>query len=88
MDQRDLRAYVERDWAAAVTSKQEHWAREFRERGPEATLAAALALWQHMRAVNPDWPSEQERREDLAHHLALKRAIDLAAGAFIPFATR
>jgi len=35
-----------------------------------------------MRRLRPDWPSPEERREDLAHHVALKCAIDRAASAF------
>lgn len=88
VDPRHLRAYVERDWAAAESLKQEHWAREFADRGPEATLQASQALWRHMRLVRPDWPSDPERLGDLAHHIALKRAIDRVAGAFVPFAAR
>jgi hypothetical protein len=88
VEPRDARAYVERGWAAAERLKQEHWAREFRERGPEATLEAARALREHMRLVNPDWPSESERRDDLDHHIALKRAIDAAARAFLQRAAR
>ena len=88
MDARDLTAYVERDWAAAEALKHEHWAREFRKRGPAATVEVAQALWQPMRLVDPEWPSAQERREDFARHLTLKRAIDLAAGAFVGVAPR
>ncbi len=80
----DLKAYLDRRWAAAETLKVEHWAREFAERGPEATLAVSRALWEHMRLVRPEWPSDDERRDDLAHHLRLKRAIDRAAPAFAP----
>jgi hypothetical protein len=32
-----------------------------------------------MRQINPDWPTEAERQEDLAHHLELKRTLDRAA---------
>ena len=88
MDPKDLRAYVARDWAAAEARKRAHWAREFAERGPHATLDASDALWQHMRALRPGWPTDQERREDLAHHIALKRALDHAAGAFSSLARR
>lgn len=88
VDAGDLRAYVDRGWAAARTLKQEHWAREFREHGSEATVEAALALREHMRLVNPDWPSESDRRDDLAHHVVLKRAIDGAARAFLVRAAR
>jgi len=41
-----------------------------------------------MRRLRPDWPSPEERSEDLAHHVALKRAIDRAAGAFLSTAHR
>lgn len=88
MDARDVRAYVERGWAAAEALKEQHWALEFRERGPEATVEASLALREHMRLVNPDWPSESDRCEDLAHHVALKRAVDDAARAFLSYPTR
>jgi hypothetical protein len=88
MDPHDLRAYLERGWATAEVLKQEYWAREFGERGPVATIEVSQALWRHMRLIRPDWPSDQERLEDLAHHIALKRAIDLAARAFDAFTDR
>ena len=56
--------------------------REVAERGPLATFEASQTLWEHMRRLWPDWPSPEERRADLANHIALKRALDLAAGAF------
>ena len=83
-----MRAFARRDWQAAEVSKREHWTREFAARGPAATLEASAALWQHMRMVRPDWPTEGERREDLAHHIALKRAIDRAARVFAGIAPR
>ncbi len=82
MNPEDLRAYARRNWRAAEMRKREHWAREVAERGPLATFEASQALWEHMRRLRPDWPSPEERRADLAHHVALKRALDLAAGAF------
>lgn len=80
MDAKDVRAYVERDWASVEGRKQEHWARELTARGPEATIAASVALFEHMRLVRPEWPTPDDRRADLEHHIALKRAIDRAAG--------
>ena len=88
MDAPDLKAYLERGWAAAEALKRAHWAREFAARGPEATIQAAHALWQHMRLVRPDWPSEEQRREDLVHHVRLKERIDRAAHAFARLADR
>ena len=83
----DLRAYAQRPWSAAEALKQAHWARELSE-NPLATFEASQALWVHMRQVNPGWPSEAERQEDLAHHIALKRMIDRAAGVFLTAAGR
>jgi hypothetical protein len=82
LDPAALRAYANRAWRRASALKGEHWARELAERGPLATFAVSQLLMAHMRRVRPDWPSERERDEDLAHHIALKRAIDLAARAF------
>lgn len=83
MNPEDVRAYARRTWHAAERLKREHWAREMAERGPLATFEASLALWEHMRRLRPDWPSPDERRADLAHHVKLKHAIDRAAGAFL-----
>lgn len=83
----DLRAYADRPWHAAEALKQEHWARELSE-NPLATFEASQALWVHMRQIRPDWPTEAERQEDLAHHVALKRAIDHAASVFVAAAGR
>jgi hypothetical protein len=62
--------------------KREHWAREVAERGAVATFEASQGLWEHMRRLRPEWPSLEDRRADLAHYVALKRTVDLAAGAF------
>jgi hypothetical protein len=83
----DLRAYARRAWPLAEASKAAHWAREW-SRNPLATFEASQALLVHMRGMNPDWPSEAERREDLAHHVALKRLIDRAAGVVVAAARR
>jgi hypothetical protein len=83
MDPEHLRAYAGRAWHLAAALKQEHWARELVGRGPLATFEASEALRQHMCQMRPGWPSERERQEDLAHHIALKRAIDRAASAFL-----
>ena len=68
--------------------KREHWARELAQRGPLATFEASQVLWEHMRTLRPDWPSDDEQRQDLADHIALKRLIDRAAGAFLAAAPR
>jgi hypothetical protein len=78
----DVRAYARRPWHLLAALTQDHWAGELTARGTLATLEASQALWTHMRSVRPDWPTDADRREDLAHHIALKQAIDRAASVF------
>jgi hypothetical protein len=88
VDAAHAQAFLRRPWGALASLEREHWAREFARRGPAATLEVSRLLWEHMRRVRPDWPSDAERRQDLVHHIALKRAIDRAARAFGPLAAR
>jgi hypothetical protein len=88
VDATHARAFLRRPWNALTSLEQDHWAREFARRGPAATLEVSRLLWEHMRRVRPDWPSEVERREDLSHHIALKGAIDRAARALGPLPAR
>jgi hypothetical protein len=81
VDAASARRFLDRPWALLRTAKRRHWAEEVAARGPEAPLRAARALWLHMRRVRPDWPSDAERAEDLAHHLDLKGCLDRAARA-------
>lgn len=82
MDPVDLRAFARRDRSAVEQRKREHWARQFREHGGTATLRAGHALYEYARRVRPDIPTERDRAEDLAHHIALKRLLDRASRAF------
>jgi C4-dicarboxylate transporter DctM subunit len=83
----EVRAYASRGWEDAARLEQDHWVAEL-ERNPLATFEASQALWVHMRQVDPAWPGDEERAEDLAHHLAVKRALDRAAGALAAAAGR
>lgn len=81
MDPADLRAFARRDRAPVEELKREHWAREFREYGGLATMRAGHALYEYARLVRPDLPTERDRAEDLAHHVALKQLLDRASRA-------
>jgi hypothetical protein len=82
IDPRHVKGYADRPWTAVESAKQEHWARAFAEHGPEATFAASQSLWLHMRALRPEWPTDEERADDLERHLALKRALERAGNVF------
>jgi hypothetical protein len=83
MDARHLQAYAARPWHLVAAHKSAYWASVRRQRGALATFEASQTLWIHMRQVRPDWPAPTDRQADLAHHVALKRALDRAARALV-----
>ena len=81
MDPADLRAFAHRARLEVEQQKRAHWVQRFHEGDGNATLRAAHALYDYVRRVRPDYPTEQDRAEDLAHHIALKQLIDRASRA-------
>lgn len=79
MDPQLLRACAGRAWPLVAAHKRAYWTRAHREGDGLASFEASQALWVHMRNLRPEWPTPGERAEDLAHHVALKRALDRAA---------
>ena len=77
-----MQAFATRDWPAVSDADASHWAAEFKERGPAATVTASRALWEHARRIRPEWPTAGDSDRDLAEHLRLKRLLDRAAHAF------
>ena len=78
----DLRRFARRDWAGAAAGKGDYWAQQYQQHGAVPARQAATALLQHMRAVQPDYPSPRFRDEDLADHHSLRQRLDRAAHAF------
>jgi hypothetical protein len=62
------------DWAAAARDKERYFLDYKRQHGPAAGIRMADELRRHVLALRPDWPSEEERAEDMATHL---RVIDV-----------
>jgi hypothetical protein len=84
VDPADVRAYVERARGARVEverAKRAYWAEQHGERTHRVTLEASRALYEHVRRVRPDYPTQRDRAEDLAHHVALKSLLDQASRA-------
>ena len=78
----DIRAFADRDWRAVEDLKERYWAARGRQLSPAEALRLGDELRQRAQAVRPDWPSEEDRREDLAHHArlaALFRRVHAAA---------
>ena len=73
-DPESLRAFVERPWSTMAQDKERYWRDYKREHGPAAGFRVAEELRLQVLAARPDWPSAEERAEDLATHL---RVIDV-----------
>lgn len=73
-DPESLRAFIDRDWSAIARSKERYWLDYKRTHGVAAAMRLADGLRQQVLAARPDWPSAEEREEDMATHL---RVIDV-----------
>lgn len=79
----DIAEYLARDWSAVRAAKDDYWAARIRRLGPAEGFRIADELRRQMLAVDPQWPSEAERRRDLADHqrvAELLRRADRARG--------
>ncbi len=73
VDDLGARAYVGRPWAAIERAKRRFWAEA--KRTPGERVAVAEALREHARELHPMWPTNEDRAEDLAHHIELRRRL-------------
>jgi hypothetical protein len=64
----ELGDLARRDWDVLTVSKAAHWADQKKRYGPASAIRAAEALRQQVATLRPDWPTEEDRREDLATH--------------------
>lgn len=70
-----IRAFAERDWDAMARDKERYWAEWKRRHGATAGMRVADALRAQVRRARPDWPSDQERAEDLEMHLRIIEVV-------------
>lgn len=72
----ELRAFALRDWERLAEMKRAAWLERKRKLGSTTAFSDAAELFQWVRRVRPDWPSEQDRALDLEHHGQLNRLFD------------
>lgn len=75
MTKADLIAFARRDWAALEDEKTRTWRTHKLSLGVEGALRLADELRRHVVAVRPEWPTPDERAEDLRHHARLTLAL-------------
>ena len=80
MDPKDLRAFAQRDWAAAQRGKQEYWADRYRREGAAPARRAATQLFEHARRLGTIGRAS-DRAEDFAHHVVVRDRLDRIARA-------
>ncbi|HLX09095.1 MAG TPA: hypothetical protein VKY89_14675 [Thermoanaerobaculia bacterium] len=75
MNHDDIRAYAGRDWALVEDLKRRFWIERKQALSLVEALAVAEDLRLHVRGLRPDWPSEEERAEDLAVHARVSASL-------------
>jgi hypothetical protein len=73
MRKEDILEYVNRDWAAIERMKLRHWATQ--RLTPTEALVACGNLRDYALSLHPDWPTEKDRREDLANHIRVSESL-------------
>jgi hypothetical protein len=71
----DLVAFARRDWEAISASKRRRWAEQKSQMNPAEALGVGDGLRHHVSALQENWPSEWERREDLASHIRVAEML-------------
>ena len=70
-----------RDWDLLARLKSEHWQAIRRDQGWLGSMLIAEGLRHEMKLLRPEWPSDVERREDLASHVRVAELLQRAARA-------
>lgn len=71
----DLIAFARRDWQAIAASKRRRWSEQKSRMTPAEALQAGDELRQHTLALLDGWPTEQDRRNDLAVHIRIAESL-------------
>lgn len=72
-----IMAFVQRDWARLAAAKARTW--RAAKRSPAADLRAADELRRYTRGLRPDWPDDDERRDDRSTHVRVSKALGTVA---------
>ena len=74
-----IQAYLDRPWGLLERIRDVTWGNEVRTRGPARAVTLSWHLREQLRQQHPGWPSEEDRRQDLADHVRLKETLDRAS---------
>jgi hypothetical protein len=74
----DVIAFARRDWQAIAELKQRRWTQQKAQMTPAEALAVGDELRHHALTLHPDWPTEADRRKDLASHVRVSEMLSRA----------
>jgi len=75
MTDEEIRAFAARDWSLVEELKARFWAERKARLSAAQALATGDSLYRHARALRPDWPSAEERADDLATHVRVSACL-------------
>ena len=71
----DILAFANRDWDAIAAMKRRSWVEQKARMTPAEAFQVADELRRHVRVLNPAWPTEADRRDDLAVHIRVSESL-------------
>lgn len=75
MKKEDIVAYANRPWHLLEAADTEHWLARKREGGPMEGIRLGDELRALARLARPEWPTPEERHDDLQHHARLSEIL-------------
>lgn len=75
VDASDLARFAQRDWGALAELKADYWASMKARQGAGEGLLIADELRRHAQQQHPDWPSVEDRKDDLETHVRVSAAL-------------
>lgn len=75
MRREDILAFARRDWQAIAASKRQRWAAQKASMTPGDALRVGDDLRNYVKSLHPNWPTEEDRREDLAVHVRVSGSL-------------
>ena len=75
MRKEDLIAFARRDWPRLAAMKDRFWIEQKQRLSPSQALQIGEDLRTSVTSRRGDWPSDEERRSDLASHARVSESL-------------